>query len=138
LSFLLDTNVLSELRKKNRNENVLTWLEGTEPSALYLSVLVIGEARYGIELRRRRDPRHAAALERWYDRVFEEHADRILDVGRAIADIWGHIRAPRPLPAIDGLLAATALAHDLTLVTRNVRQLEGTGVRLLNPFEPAA
>lgn len=137
MSFLLDTNVLSELRKKDRNEHVIAWLEGVDAGELYLSVLVVGEARYGIELRRRRDPRHAAALERWYAKVFADHAERILDVDRRIADVWGHLRAPRPLPAIDSLLAATAIVHDLTLVTRNVGQLEGVEVALLNPFEPA-
>lgn len=137
MSFLLDTNIVSELRKKERNEYVVAWLAAVEPYELYLSVLVLGEARYGIELRRRRDPGHAAALERWYDDLAAEHAGRILGVNRRIAELWGRIRAPRPLPAIDGLLAATAIAHNLTLVTRNVRQLEGVELSLLNPFEPA-
>jgi predicted nucleic acid-binding protein len=136
VSFLLDTNVISELQKKERNEHVIAWLASADPGDLYLSVLVLGEARYGIELRRRRDPKHAAALERWYNKLVAEHAGRILGVDMRIAELWGHVRAPRPLPAIDSLLAATALTHDLTLVTRNVRQLEGTGVRVLNPFEP--
>lgn len=137
MSFLLDTNIISELRKKERNEHVVAWLAQVDADELYLSVLVLGEARYGIELRRRRDPTHAAVLDRWYEVLVDEHAGRILEVDRRVAELWGRIRAPRPLPAIDGLLAATALAHDLTLVTRNVRQLEGTGVRMLNPFEPA-
>ena len=137
MTYLLHTKVISELRKKQRDMHVVAWLAGVDADELYLSVLVLGEARYGIELRRRREPRHAAALERWYDGLVAEHAGRILDVDRRIAEVWGRLRAPRPLPAIDSLLAATALAHDLTLVTRKVRQLEGTGVRMLNPFEPA-
>ena len=137
MSFLLDTNVVSELQKKEPNAHVVAWLKGVADGELYLSVLVLGEARYGIELRRRRDPRHAAALERWHDELIAMYAGRILDVDLRITEAWGRLRAPRPLPATDSLLAATALVHDLTLVSRNVKQLEGTGVGLLNPFEPA-
>jgi len=135
MGFLIDTNVLSELRKKERADaNVRHWYSGVEGTSLYLSALTIGEVRNGIERLRRRDPVAAIHLETWLRGVQREMTDRILPVTSEIADYWGRLGVPDPLPVINALLAATALVHDLILVTRNVADVERTGVRLLNPF----
>jgi toxin FitB len=135
MEFLIDTNVLSELRKKERaNPGVQHWFAGVSGESLYLSVLVVGEVRNGIERLRRRDPTAAANLEHWLSKVETDMAGRILPVTTPIADRWGCLNAPDPLPVIDSLLAATALEHDLILVTRNVDDVKRTGVKLLNPF----
>ena len=136
MSLLLDTNVLSELRKGVRaNARLRGWFDGVAADEIFLSVLVIGELRRGIELVRRRDARQAAALERWLTRVTADHADRILPVDEAVADQWGRLSASRPGSVIDTLMAATALVHGLVLVTRNVKDVAWTGVAYLNPFE---
>jgi len=136
LSYLLDTNVISELRKGERAEpSVSHWFDGLADQEIYLSVLTIGEIRRGVESVRRRDPGSATALESWLARVAETHRDRILPVDRAIAEEWGRMSVPDPLPVVDGLLAATAKVVGLTLVTRNVADVEATGVELLNPFD---
>lgn len=138
MSFLLDTNVISELRKGGRGDaNVVRWFSDIEDEELYTSVIVLGELRYGVERARRRDPRQAEALERWLDRVARRFADRALPVDRRVADEWGRLNVPDPLPTADALLAATAKVHRLTLVTRNVRDIARTGVSYLNPFDPA-
>ncbi|HMG54147.1 MAG TPA: type II toxin-antitoxin system VapC family toxin, partial [Kofleriaceae bacterium] len=98
------------------------------------SVLVIGELRQGVERLRRRDPTAAAALDRWLRELVQHHADRTLPVDADVTDRWGRLNVPDPLPAVDGLLAATALVHSLTLVTRNVRDVRTTGVRHVDPF----
>lgn len=135
MSWLLDTNVLSELRKGPRAApSVLDWFSTTNESGLFTSALVLGEARRGVEAIRRRDAVAALALEQWLLRLRETFADRVLPVDERVADRWGALSVPDPLPAVDGLLAATALVHDLTLVTRNVRDVTRTGVRLLDPF----
>lgn len=135
MSLLLDTNVLSELRKGGRaHPEVQTWFESTDERALFTSVLVLGEIRRGIESIRRRDPTAGQALDHWKYRLVETFGDRVLPVDAAIADRWGALNVPDPVPTVDGLLAATALVYDFTLVTRNVRDVERTGVRLLNPF----
>jgi predicted nucleic acid-binding protein len=135
--FLIDTNVLSELRKGARaNENVQRWFESVDENSIFLSVLVTAEIRRGIEAIRKRDPRAALALERWLDNVMEAHSDRVLPVDAATADEWGRLDARGSLPVVDGLLAATAHAHDLTLVTRNVKDVVRTGIDVLDPFAP--
>jgi toxin FitB len=135
LSYLLDTNVISELRKGERaNSNVSSWFTGLADEEIHLSVLTIGEIRCGVESVRRRDPDSAAALDSWLARLNEAHRDRILPVDRAIAEEWGRMNAPDPLPVVDGLLAATAKVVGLTLVTRHVADVERTGVELLDPF----
>lgn len=135
MGFLIDTNVLSELRKKERaNPGVIRWYAGVAGESLYLSALTIGEIRNGIERLRRRDPAASVSLETWLLKVETDMADRILPVTTAIADRWGRLGVPDPLPVVDSLLAATALEHDLVLVTRNVADVERTGVRLVNPF----
>ena len=135
MSFLLDTNVLSELRKRGRADaGVMRWHAEVLDDRLYTSVLVIGEARRGIHNLRRRDPRSADALDQWLKGLIDSFADRILPIDAAIADRWGPLNVPDPLTAIDGLLAATGLVRDLTVVTRNTRDIGRTGCRVLNPF----
>jgi len=136
VSYLLDTNVLSELRKgPHCNANVAAWFARIPEHALYLSVLVIGEIRRGIERIHLRDLQAATTLETWLTQVVTQHRDRILAVNREVAEEWGRMTATRSLPTIDSLLAATAKIHGLTLVTRNVTDMAATGVPYLNPFE---
>jgi toxin FitB len=136
LNYLIDTNIISEVRKASRcDANVARWYEAVDENALYLSVLVLGEIRKGIEKTRPRDVAQARALEKWLDAVRRAFADRILPVDGAVADEWGKMSAQRTLPAIDGLLAATAKVHAMTLVTRNVLDMPGLEVSVLNPFE---
>jgi predicted nucleic acid-binding protein len=138
VSLLLDTNVLSELRKGSRaSSRVRAWFEGVASDEIHLSVLVVGELRRGIERIRARDTRQAAALERWLRNVVSSHADRILPVDSRVAEQWGRLTATRPGSVIDTLMAATALVHGLVLVTRNAKDVAWTGVSYLNPFEPA-
>jgi len=133
--YLLDTNVVSELRKGTAaNAGVREWFTAVSTSDLWLSVLVIGEIRHGIELIRRRDPSAASNLEHWLSRLTSGYGERILPIDTAVAEAWGRVGIPDPVAAVDGLLAATALAGDLTLVTRDTGHLESTGARLLNPF----
>jgi predicted nucleic acid-binding protein len=135
VGYLIDTNILSELQKGERaHPGVLQWYAETPSETLYLSVLVIGEIRQGIERLQRRDPDQAARLESRLNRIVDTMDARILPVTTAIAQCWGRLNAPDPLPVIDSLLAATALEHDLTLVTRNVRDVQRTPVRWFNPF----
>jgi toxin FitB len=135
LSYLLDTNVISELRKGERaNSNTSSWFAGLADDEIYLSVLTIGEIRRGIEAVRRRDPDAAAALDSWLAHLSEAHRDRILPVDRAIAEEWGRMNVPDPLPVVDGLLAATAKVLGLTLVTRNVADVAGADIDLFDPF----
>jgi predicted nucleic acid-binding protein len=133
--YLLDTNVLSELRKPRGHEGVRRWFAGAPDESLHLSALVLGEIRHGIELKRRRDPAAAAALDRWLSGLERRFRDRILPVDAAVADAWGRLGVPDPVPVVDGLLAATALVHGMTLVTRNTADLARTGVSLLDPWE---
>lgn len=135
MSYLLDTNVISELRKGERADaNVAAWFAGIAEEEIFLSVLTIGEIRRGIESVRRRDPDSAAALDRWLHLVSEAHGDRVVPIDPAIAEEWGRMNAPDPLPVVDGLLAATAKVLGLTLVTRNIADVEGAGIESLDPF----
>jgi toxin FitB len=135
LSYLLDTNVISELRKGERADaKVIAWFAGVAEEEIFLSVLTMGEIRRGIESVRRRDPDSAAALDRWLNLLSEAHGDRVVPIDRAIAEEWGRMNVPDPLPVVDSLLAATARVLGLTLVTRNVADVKGTGVELLDPF----
>lgn len=136
MTFFLDTNVVSELRKGPRaNALVRAWFAGITEEEIHLSVLVIGELRRGIELVRQRDSRQALALERWLARLVADHADRLLPVDGRVADEWGRLSAVRPASMVDTLLAATARVHGLILVTRNLRDVAWTGVSCLNPFD---
>ena len=134
MSWLVDTNVLSELRKGDRaHPGIRAWFADAQEGELFTSVLVLGEIRRGIESIRRRDAPSALALEQWLARLASDFADRVLPVDARVADRWGGLNVPDPIPTVDGLLAATALVHDLVLVTRNVRDVERTGVRLWDP-----
>ncbi len=133
--FLLDTNVISEIRKGARcDRNVAAWYGSTEGRDLYLSVLVTGEIRRGIEQVRPRDPERAGVFERWLASIDIAFAGRILAVDRAVADEWGRLSAIRTVPVPDALLAATASVHGMTLATRNEVDVAGLGVTVLNPF----
>jgi predicted nucleic acid-binding protein len=135
VSYLIDTNIISEVRKGARcDPNVTAWYATVNDAELYLSVLVLGEIRRGIELARARDPVKTAALETWLSAVVDAFADRILPVDRNVAELWGSMAAMRPIPTIDGLLAATAKVHRMTLVTRNDADVAGLGADVLNPF----
>ena len=135
MSWLVDTNILSELRKGQRaNAGVREWFAGANDEELFTSVLVLGEVRRGIESIRRRDVTSAIALEQWLTRLATSFQDRVLPIDAAVADRWGGLNVPDPVPTVDGLLAATALVHDLVLVTHNVRDIARTGVRLLDPL----
>ena len=135
MSYLLDTNVISELRKGDRAKpSVASWFTGVADEEIFLSVLTIGEIRRGVENVRRRDPDSAAVLDSWLARLSETHRDRILPVDRPIAEEWGRMNVPDPLPVVDGLLAATARILGLTMVTRNTADVESTGIELFDPF----
>lgn len=136
MSFLIDTNIISEVRKGDRcNPAVAAWWAGVAEDDLWLSVLVLWEIRKGVELARRRDPEKAAALEAWLEKVVSGFRDHFLPVDATVAEEWGRLNAVRPVPVIDALLAATAKVNGLTLVTRNGSNVAGLGVDVLNPFE---
>lgn len=134
LQYLLDTNILSETRRKQPNPRVTSFLSSIEDSALYISVLSLGELRKGIAIKHRTDPASARLLTAWVDGLELGFADHILGIDAAIARLWGELSADRPRPVIDTLLAATALIHNLTLVTRNTTDLRGIKVPILNPW----
>jgi toxin FitB len=135
MSYLIDTNIISEVRKGDRcDPQVSAWYASIVDEDLFLSTLVLGEIRKGVELARARDPDKAAALERWLGQVEAAFGSRVLGIDNAVADQWGRMSAIRPIPVIDGLLAATAATNDLTLVTRNDRDIAGLGAVVLNPF----
>jgi toxin FitB len=133
--FLVDTNVISEARKPNADPNVHSWFRSVSGADLYLSVLVLGEIRQGVERLRRRDPTQAGQYDRWLATLRRDYAERLLPVTTEVAQEWGRLNVPYPLPVVDGLLAATALVHGMTLVTRNISDVARSGVLLLNPFE---
>lgn len=136
MSYLLDTNVISELRKgRRRNANVGRWFDSVGEDEMFLSVLTIGELRRGVELIRRRDATSAEGLDAWLAKLLSTHAGRFLPVDSSVAEQWGRLNVPNPVPVVDGLLAATAIVNGLTLVTRNVGDVAGTGVSCLNPFD---
>ena len=136
MRFLLDTNVFSEMRKgPNCHDVVKSWWSGVDDSSLYLSVIVLGEVRRGICKVEKEEPGRAAKYEEWLGKAMQLFAGRILIVDFNVADLWGRLTAGRTLPLADSLLAATAITHDLTLVTRNTKDIQDTGVRYLNPFK---
>jgi predicted nucleic acid-binding protein len=134
LGYLLDTNFVSETRRPRPNAGVTDFLLEHSPSHTFISVLTLGELRKGVATRRARDPGAAETLARWVDQLEADYSEQLIPVDRAIARLWGELSAGRPIPIVDTLIAATALVHDLTLVTRNVRDVAGTGVGLLNPW----
>jgi predicted nucleic acid-binding protein len=137
--YLLDTNVVSEIRKKERaNKGVRAFFRraAKEDADLYLSVVTVGELRRGVEIvRHRGDVAQTAVLDTWLTGVLNEFAQYVLPVGEDVGQLWGRLRVPQAEHALDKLIAATALIHDLTVVTRNVGDFSPTGVRLLNPFD---
>lgn len=138
MSYLLDTNVVSQLDKQRPATAVLDWYASVPESALYLSVIVIGEIRKGADQIRPRDSERAARLDTWLERTVADFGPRLVPIDRTVAERWGRLNAQlaaTPIAAADSLIAASALVHDWTVVTRNVQHFERTGVRLLNPFE---
>lgn len=136
MNYLIDTNIISEIRKGSRcDPNVARWYAKIEDASLYLSVLVIGEIRKGIERIRSKDTAQAGALENWLLAVDKAFGERILPIDRAVADEWGRFNVSRPVPVIDGLLAATAKVHRMILVTRDTADIAGLDVQVLNPFD---
>ena len=136
MNYLIDTNIISEIRKRDRcDRRVAAWYASLDDKSIYLSVLVLGEIRRGVERVRPRDPAQAQALEAWLDQVAGSFADRILPVDQAVTDAWGRMGAARPLATIDSLMAATAKVNGMTLVTRNAPDVAGADVNVLNPFE---
>lgn len=135
MSYLIDTNVLSELRRKQPDPKVVAWMQDRPRQSLFLSVLTLGEIRKGLE--RVEDASRRQSLLDWLEVELPNYfVGRLLTVDVHTADRWGRLmaQAGRPLPAIDGLLAATALQHDLTLVTRNTKDFDGLEIRLVNPW----
>lgn len=135
MSYLLDTNVLSELRRKKPNAGVVAWFSERPASTLYLSVLTLGEIRKGVEAVA--DSKRRAALSDWIDVELPAFfTGRILAIDARVADRWGRLMASakRPIPAVDSLLAATALHHGLTMVTRNEKDFADLGVQVINPW----
>jgi predicted nucleic acid-binding protein len=135
VTFLLDTNVLSETRKRQPDTGVIEWITATPPGRLHVSVLTLGEIEQGIaRIRARGDNQQAAALERWLRDIEVGFADRILPVTLPVASAWGREQHGRPLPVVDALIAATARVNELTVVTRNVKDFQRSGIQVLNPF----
>jgi predicted nucleic acid-binding protein len=137
--YLIDTNVISEARKRERaNSGVRKFFRKAARSdaEIYMSVVTVGELRRGVELvRHRGDAAQANLLETWLQEILVEYAQNILPIDEDVGQVWGRLRVPRPEHVLDKLIAATALIHDLAVVTLNVDDFSGTGVRLLNPFE---
>jgi toxin FitB len=138
--FLLDTNVLSEVRKgpERARQEVWEWWLGMEGQELFLSVMTLGEIRKGIDRLRAKDVPQTRVLERWLEDVKDAFHERLIEVNVRIAERWGQLQAVRSLPEVDALIAATVLEHDLTLVTRNEADFAGLGIRVLNPFRSPA
>ena len=134
--FLVDTNVLSELRKGDRcNPKVRAWMTAQEDGDLFISVLALAEIRDGIEGLRPRDPRQAARLERWLRETEAHYGERVLPVTARVADRWGRLWHAQEIADFDRLIAATAAEHGLEIASRNVRDFERSGVGVVNPWE---
>jgi predicted nucleic acid-binding protein len=137
MNYLIDTNIISEVRKGTQcDPHVAAWYAAVDDGELYLSVLVLGEIRKGIERARAKLPAQAKALEDWLTTVTHSFAARILPIDKAAAEEWGRMSAKRPVSTIDALLAATAKVNGMILVTRNVTDVADLGADVLNPFEP--
>ncbi len=137
--YLVDTNVISEIRKQSgANRGVTDFFETAfeQDTRLFISVITVGELRRSVNIiRHRGDKRQADSLERWLNLVLDEYAESILDFTAAEAQVWGQLRVPNHENALDKQIAATALTYGLTVVTRNVNDFMDCGVNLLNPFE---
>ncbi len=135
MRFLLDTNVISESRKRDRTHpNVAGWVARTPVKEIGTSVVVLAEIRRGIELKRRNDPGQAEGMDRWFAQMRTRLGDRVLPIDEPIAGAWAMMSVPDRLPLIDGLPAATAKVRGLTFVTRNTVDVVRTGVSILDPF----
>lgn len=135
MKYLLDTNVVSEIRRKSPDRHVASWIEAAQPGSLAISVLTLGEIAKGAQNLSRRDPATGKSLFAWLETIRSDFADRVLKIDSDVSMEWGRLCAHRQLPVIDGLLAATALVRGLTLVTRNIAGFTGTGVLLHNPWQ---
>jgi toxin FitB len=133
--YLLDTNVISETRKIRADGGVMAFLSAADEAELYLSVLTLGELRKGVEAKRRTDPHAADQLGAWVDGIETSFADRVLGIDITAARRWGELSAARSLPVIDTLIAATTISRNLTLVTRNTRDVASTGVTIVDPWQ---
>jgi predicted nucleic acid-binding protein len=134
--FLLDTNVISELRRLDRAaEQVERWASSQDSVRLFLSCMTVFEVQLGALRARRRDPRKAEVLQTWLDGVVSSYHGRILGIDTEIALLCAALHVPDPRSERDAYIAATALVHDLVVITRNTRDFAGTGVRLFNPWE---
>lgn len=134
MSFLLDTNVVSETRRDRPHRAVTAWFRQQDANELHISVLTLAEIAKGAAQLKNSDPPQSDVLFRWLDRVRAQYLDRTIGINSEIAETWGQLTARRPLPVVDGLLAATALVHGLTFVTRDTRDVAGTGVTVFNPW----
>ena len=136
--YLIDTNVISEARKRSKaNKGLREFFKkvAEQKTRVFISVIAVGELRRGVELiRHRGDTRQANQLEKWLDALLREYQDQILEINQDIAQLWGRLRVPHPENALDKQIAATALIYDLTVVTRNHKDFAKTGVRVHNPF----
>ena len=132
--YLVDTNVVSEARRGA--PEAVGWLRSVDPLAVHLSVITLGEIMRGVALKQKSDPQTALRLAQWLQTPRRDHADRILPVTDAIAVEWGRIAALRPRGDADGLIAATAIVHDLIVVTRNVGDFDDTRASVLDPWDP--
>ena len=135
MKYLLDANVLSEVRRPRGDANVKRWVSSMPAGDLYISVLTLGEVRRGLGLLGRRDRAQAEIYEAWLTTVLRDYEDRILPIDAEVAEEWGRLNVPDPISIVDGLMAATARVRNMTFVTRNTSDVARTGVRLLNPFD---
>jgi toxin FitB len=135
MGFLLDTVVLSELRKAKPSRSVVRWVKTQDVDRLFISVVSIGEIERGIEKARKSDPAFAAELALWLEGLLTVYAEQLLPVSAKSARLWGKLSAKLGHEGADLLIAATAITHGLTVVTRNVKHFEPTGVSVINPFD---
>ena len=137
MNYLLDTNIISEIRKgSDCNPHVAAWYDSLDEASIYVSVLVLGEIRKGIERVQSTNAAQARALEKWLSTLSRDFAHRILPIDLAVADEWGRMSAKRPVSTVDALLAATAKVHQMMLATRNIADVADLGAEVLNPFAP--